>query len=1093
MGTLTRSFDWSATVLGDPNTWPQSLRTLVGMLLAANSPMFLWWGPDLIQFYNDAYRPSLGNRGKHPGALGQCGQECWPEIWPEIGPLIDQVLTDGLSICREDQLLPIYRNGQLEDVYWSYSYTPVRDESNQVAGILVTCTETTVAVGKRLQLEQREHYLRELTETVPAILWVTQPDGRCTYLNKQWYDYTDQSPQTAEGFGWLDATHPDDRAEAARQFLYANEHQIPFDTHYRLRGKDGQYRWSIDKGSPRFGPTGQYEGMVGTVVNVHEQKLAEEETRKLVAVIDASQEFIGLANPDTTIQYVNPAALAMLGWTSITNKRLADGIYPPDWPLAQQLLKQFMEQGHFSQEIRFVHALTGKPFWLNWNAVAIREATTEAIVGLATVSPNIDRRKRDEQDLRESEAKYRSLIEQAPVATGLFVGRDLRIEQANAPMLRIWGKGNDVLGKRLADALPELKGQPFLEILENLFTTKEPFVGRSTPAVLMIGGQLKTSYFDFTYQPLFDEQGEVYAILDMATDVTEQVLARQKVEESQRQVLDSFEQSPVGITIIKKQDLTFRMANSFYAQLVGRTPDELIGKPMLEAIPELKGQGFDVLLQQVIDTGIPYVATEVAVDLVRNDQLETIYVDMTYQPERSTDPASSTGVLVVAIDVTQQVKARKAIESSEAKLRSVITTAPAAMGLFVGRDLIVDLPNQTFIDIVGKGPDIAGKPLRDVMPELKNQPFLQILDEVYTSGKMYQSFGTQVNIVRQGVMTHDFYNITYTPLLDSEGQVYAILDIAIDVSEQVLAQQQLTQSEERYRTLSAELDLQVQQRTAELEARNNEFIVANEELEQANQNLTRSNKNLEQFAYVASHDLQEPLRKIQQFGDLLNAQYAASIGDGVVYLERMQSAASRMSRLIRDLLSFSRISTQQEHTQFVSLTRVVELVLNDLELTIQESGASIQVDPLPTIPGDKLQLGQLFQNLLTNALKFRRKDSAGSYIPPQIHVSYQQVMALDLPPSVKPLRSAAVYYRINVSDKGIGFAEHYTDRIFQVFQRLHGRNEFSGTGIGLAICQKVVENHNGALVATSQPGQGSTFSIYLPLQAGRDGVPPVVS
>ena len=180
--------------------------------------------------------------------------------------------------------------------------------------------------------------------------------------------------------------------------------------------------------------------------------------------------------------------------------------------------------------------------------------------------------------------------------------------------------------------------------------------------------------------------------------------------------------------------------------------------------------------------------------------------------------------------------------------------------------------------------------------------------------------------------------------------------------------------------------------------------------------------------------------------------------------------------LIRDLLAFSRISTRQEAVRPVPLRTVIDMVLVDLELRIQETGATVEVDDLPVVPGDRLQLEQLFQNLLGNALKFRRAD-----VPPLIQVRLQRVKAIELPASVRPARLASSYYRIEVIDNGIGFDARYVDRIFQVFQRLHGKNQYAGTGIGLAICEKVAANHGGAITARSQPGQGATFEVYLPV------------
>jgi PAS domain-containing protein len=175
MGKLTREHDWSLTPIGSPDQWPQSLRTTVSNLLHSKFPMFLWWGDELIQFYNDAYRPSLGKEGKHPTALGQKGKDCWPEIWETIYPLILQVKSGGNSTWMEDQLIPIFRNGQLEDVYWTFSYSPAFDEEDQIQGVLVTCMETTTSVLERKKLVESEDQLRFAIEAAELGTWDYNP------------------------------------------------------------------------------------------------------------------------------------------------------------------------------------------------------------------------------------------------------------------------------------------------------------------------------------------------------------------------------------------------------------------------------------------------------------------------------------------------------------------------------------------------------------------------------------------------------------------------------------------------------------------------------------------------------------------------------------------------------------------------------------------------------------------------------------------------------------------------------------------------------------------------------------------------------
>ena len=172
MGELTRNFDWENSIIGTPDSWPQSLRTTISIILNSKFPMFLWWGEKLLQFYNDAYRPSLGNNGKHPEALGRYGEDSWPEIWPDIKPMIDHVFETGEPLWRENAFLPIYRNGRLEDVYWTFCYSPVYDESGMVAGVLVTCTETTKEVLARQKIIRSEQNLRNTILQAPVAMCI---------------------------------------------------------------------------------------------------------------------------------------------------------------------------------------------------------------------------------------------------------------------------------------------------------------------------------------------------------------------------------------------------------------------------------------------------------------------------------------------------------------------------------------------------------------------------------------------------------------------------------------------------------------------------------------------------------------------------------------------------------------------------------------------------------------------------------------------------------------------------------------------------------------------------------------------------------
>jgi light-regulated signal transduction histidine kinase (bacteriophytochrome) len=240
--------------------------------------------------------------------------------------------------------------------------------------------------------------------------------------------------------------------------------------------------------------------------------------------------------------------------------------------------------------------------------------------------------------------------------------------------------------------------------------------------------------------------------------------------------------------------------------------------------------------------------------------------------------------------------------------------------------------------------------------------------------------------------------------------------------------------------------------------------------------LARSNAELQEFAYVASHDLQEPLRKIQAFGDRLMVKYSDVLTDqGRDYLKRMQNAAERMQALINDLLTLSRVTTRAQPFSPTNLTQIVQDVLSDLEVRIQQTGGRIEVGELPTLEADPIHMRQLLQNLISNALKFYRPEE-----PPVIKIYSRWLPDWKRRPTEGMNRVERC--QILVEDNGIGFHEKYLDRIFNAFQRLHGHSEYEGTGMGLAICRKIVERHNGSITAQSRVGQGSIFIITLPLQ-----------
>jgi signal transduction histidine kinase len=303
-------------------------------------------------------------------------------------------------------------------------------------------------------------------------------------------------------------------------------------------------------------------------------------------------------------------------------------------------------------------------------------------------------------------------------------------------------------------------------------------------------------------------------------------------------------------------------------------------------------------------------------------------------------------------------------------------------------------------------------------------------------------------------------------------------ELEAEVARRYAVEDALRQSEAQYRTLAEKLERLVQERTAALVAEIEERKRAEQQVREVATELERSNGELEQFAYIASHDLQEPLRKIQAFGDRLRNRYRAELPDGgKEYVDRMHNSAARMRRLIDDLLSYSRVTTTARPFRRVDLAELVREVVADLDERIEQTGATVEIGELPPIAADPSQMRQLFQNLLVNAVKFQRPD-----VPPVVEIRGELITDRLSPSDDEPVPAC----RITVRDNGIGFDEKYLDRIFQVFQRLHGREEYEGTGVGLAICRKIVERHGGTITARSRIGEGTTFVVTLPIRQPRE-------
>lgn len=1176
MGELIRGKDWSKTCLGDPSGWPQSLRTMVAVMLDNPLGMCIAWGDEYIQLYNDGFRPILG-ANKHPHALGISTRETFGEVWNSIGTMLDGVM-EGKAMSYSDLMVPLDRNGFPEECFFYFSYSPIRRDDGEVGGILLTVIENTTKKKAEEALKESEQRFRDTVKQASVGITILRGkdhivemanDAYLCIIDRKEMEFVgqplfDSLPQMKEsGYALLDSV--------LNTGLSAHRNEVPIPLNRYGKQEVSYFDFLYH---PLRDKDGNVSGILVTVTEVNEKVKAGkkiEENEKLlqsiffnapaaIAVITGPEHTYVLANKEyqnmvsrTSEQLVGKTSKAIFPELDGTGTfEIFDGIYQSGESFS---LAEYPVKLHKNSTAKVEQR------YFRFSAVPLKDGE-EKFDSIVIVSIDITEQVLTRKKIEESEKRFQLLVRDATAAIVVLTGPEMKVEIVNEAYGNLISlKPHEMQGKALFSLIPDAADY-YLPILESVRQTGERLQLYDSPFAVTVNEKHIEGFLHVVYQPYLDADGSILGVMAIMQDVTEAVLARKKIEQSEKKFQAAI-LAVEGITWTNNANGEMIGEQPGWAKLTGQHFDEYQGYGWATAVHPDDAQAtvvawnkavanrstfeFEHRLKTKQDGWRSFFIKAVPV-LDENGAIQQwvgVHTDITERREaerklayrtallEAHNDASVDGILLVDakgnilsfnqrfIEIWNMPEHIVKANDDDAALSFAMTQLVHPQQFINKVKYLYDHPNETSLDELefkdGKIVERNGYPVvgedgiyyalswtfRDITSqktyekkilesEERFRTLAQTLPQLvwitdaqgnleFTSIRWKQYTGIErggENEWKAIVHPNDYDNINAAWMHSlTTGNIYTF-DVRLKNKNgeyrwhTVIGEPVLNNENKIIKWVGAFTDTHSEKLfTQELELKVKERI---NELHKFNIELERKNKELESFAYISSHDLQEPLRKIQTFASIIiDNEFEVLSENGKHNFKRMQDAANRMQTLIKDLLTYSKTNNTERNIEITDLNKIIDEVKEDLSEELKEKHATIEATELCDVEIIPFQFRQLMHNLIGNALKFSVPNT-----PPYIKIKSEIANGINF--NSEKLKPENKYCHITVSDNGIGFEQHYSEKIFEIFQRLHGKHQYEGTGIGLSIVKKIVENHGGFIEAKGELHKGATFDIYIP-------------